>query len=379
MMTDARKGMIIFIFLGLIAGTLFDLLHHYQSTHAFYYSTLFLFFLFFGLCYNEKNNGRLVLSSFILALVLSTPLITFHFNTDNTAEIFASHLDRLISFLVGFPFFVYAAHAFHYTYHHDDNWEMNYKTLFSAVWDSFVLIAAACVFAGIAKLLIIMAAGLFRTVGNDFLWNLYYNNFNVYVLVDSVLFYVGLGIAHQNHTTIHNLRFLLLRMLHFLLPLLAIISIVYFILYLISLLQPVQATGFLPPEALLTVLVALGVIFFNAHFQTGEEKNVFSSILTLIIKIYRIVLLCLCVILTYRILSHFQVNINFGLYLLIALLFCFTYAYTAFLTPEQQRGAIIAANKSIALLFLFCLLIINNPLFPVTMRVGSSPSVTTVS
>ncbi|WED44424.1 DM9 repeat-containing protein [Legionella cardiaca] len=368
-MTETKKGMLIFLVLGLLLGSVTDILHYFNNTNSFFYSTILLFCLFYGLSYNEKNNFRLILTSLGLAILLASPFIPLHLSLKPTLSELANNLEQIISFLILFPLVAYVGHSFHYAYHHDNSWRMRYPTLFSAVWDSFILLIAASIFSGIAKLLLILAAGMFKTVGNDLLWNLYYNNFNVYVLINTVLFFIGLGIAHQHKKTIHSLRFLLLRMMHFLLPLLAVISIIYFLLYLNAIAQPVQNT-LIAPEYLLASLVIIGIIFFNAHFQTGNEQIHPSLWLSLLLKVYRVVLFCLCAILSYRLIQFYSLPINFGLCLLVALLYCASYANAAFMPADIQRRWITSGNKIIALFFLLAMLLLNNPFYPIHTKIG---------
>jgi len=273
----------------------------------------------------------------------------------------------LETFLSAFPLFIYVAHAFHYAYHRDNTWRINYATLFSAVWDSFVLLTVAGIFAGIATLLVALAATLFKTVGSDWLWSVFHH-FKIKILIYSTLFFIGLYIAQQNQKTIHNLRFLLLRMMRFLFPLLAIITTIYFFLYLAMLAGLINGESS-PSIGTLAALIIPGIIFFNASFQTGEE-DIKSKIWALFFLCYQVVLLALCLRFDYLIVSTNSIHINTSLYLFILLLYCLSYAIGAFMVPANQQNFIKKANISIALFFLLAMLILNNPFRPSTIQLG---------
>ncbi|RMX15114.1 DUF3421 domain-containing protein [Legionella jordanis] len=364
-MVDSKKMMVIFFVLGLLLGFVIDIFYVLQVKTSFYYITALLFFLSYGLTYNGQHNLRLIVSSLLLALLLASPFIALDPYRDYTLQQLSNHLEQLVSFLIGFPLMAYIGHCFHYSYHRD-GLQISYNSLFAAVWDSFVALAAATVFFGFAKLLIILAATLFKSVGNNVLWSIYYESFESYFLIHSTLFFVGLGIVRQQQKALHDLRYLLLRMMQFLLPLLALISVLYSILYLVSA-KPISH-NWLAPEALLISLVVLGIIFFNAYFQTGSRPDYRLYGLELLIKVYRICLLLLCLSLCYQILTHNILPLNFVLYLLTALLYCFFYAITVFLPHEAEIYWLITANKGIALFFLLAMLIINNPIHPFTAK-----------
>lgn len=355
--------MTIFLILGLFTGIFVNMLRFFDISNPFYYCTTLIFLLSYGFCYNEKKNLRLLLSSVLVAIVLASPLISLTSWTLHTTAKSFYESERMLTFLISFPVLVYVGHSFHYAYHHDNTLHWRYATLFSAVWNSFVLLITAILFLGIAKLLIILAALLFKTVGNDILWNAYFKNAYIYTSIDWMLFFIGLGIAQQNYQIIHNLRFLLLRMMHFLLPLLAIISITYLLLYLVAFFQS-GSPDWLSIEILLTTLMILGVVFFNADFQTGEEDSSWSSRLTVVINCYRWALLCISLLLVYRVLIKYTPPVNMMIYLLIGVLYCLLYSFTVFLSKEKQKNWITSGNQCIALFFLAIMLILNHPTLP---------------
>ncbi len=362
-MLNARKGLLIYVALGLLLGGTIDILNHVDIRHIFLLSSIVLFCLFYGLVYDRKNSARLVITSLGIAVLVSLPFIS-----TNVQLWGGSTEHNLDTFLFAFPFLIYVAHAFHYACHRDNTLNISYVTLFSAVWDSFVLVIAASIFTGIATALIAIAGIIFKTVGSDLLWSIY-QNFNVKMLIHTTSFFIGLYIAQQNQQAVNNLRFLLLRMMRVLFPLLALITVIYFFLYL-AMLAGLFNGNSLSPIAILAGLIIPGIIFFNANFQTGEE-DISSTIWTRLFFIcYQVVLLCLCLRFDYLIVSAYSLDSNLGLYLLIVLFYCVSYAIGALLLPVKQRHFIKKANIGIALFFLLVLLILNNPVHPIIMTFG---------
>ena len=189
----------------------------------------------------------------------------------------------------------------------------------------------------------------------------------------TTLFFIGLRIVKQSHKIIHNLRFLLQRTMHFLYPLLALISIVYFILYLINLAIPTDQA--IIPQEFLGVLVFLGILFFNADFQTGSEPSHLPNWISLVLKTYCVVLLCLCIIFVYLVFMGNKPNVNFSLILLATLLYSYSYAISAFLPHQKLQAFITSNNIKIALLFLVAMLVINNPIKHIEHTFNPEPSV----
>lgn len=371
-MLNSRLTIQIYLGLGLLLGGVIDILVHYHIKNSFTFSTILLFCLFYGLVYNEKNSLRLILTSVGIAVLVSLPLIPLNGLWDETVKFNFDTLGpyylQLFSFLCAFPLFIYVAHAFHYAYHRDNTWRINYATLFSGVWDSLVLVIVASIFTSIATSLVALAAIIFKTVGSDLLWAVY-QDFNAKIIIHTTLFFIGLYIAQQNQKIIHNLRFLLLRMMQFLFPLLALITIIYFFLYSAMLAGLISGESF-PPAGILAALVISGVIFFNANFQTGEEEIQYKRWTRVFFTCYQVVLLCLCLRFDYLIISAYSIHTNVGLYLLIVLLHCLSYALGGFMVPVKQRAFIKKANISIALFFITAMLIINNSWKPITINFG---------
>lgn len=358
----SKKGIYIFTVIGLLLGIILDQLIHHTNVTIFYYSAATLFSLLYTLAYNDKNLLRLAGTSLLLALFLSSPLLPLKMDFTVTNYV------HLFTFLVAFPFFVYVVHSFHYAYHHDNRVQVNYSTLFAAVWNTIPLLLIAGIFSSLANLLIMMGAFIFKTVGSDFLWNLYFYNHHFNLISNTTLFFIGLAVGQQNIKIVYSLRFLMLRIMYFLLPFLALISGIYFVLYLIH----SFSTGeeYINPLIVLLPLTIMGIIFFNAYYQDGNEKSDYPDWVKVSLQVYRVILFILALMMTYKILRDYTVDINVCVYLLVSLLFTLTYAITAFFSDAEEKKWIATGNISTGFIFIVVLYLFNLPYIPVDLTVG---------
>lgn len=379
-MRDFKRALLIYLGLGLLLGGVWDILWWQEINKTAQESFIFNMPLYLGLCifcltyalsYNEKHNLRLLVSSFFVAFLLSLPFyITKNIDmASNGGGNLLGNEWHFVSFLMVSPLFIYVGHSFHYAYHQDNTWKVSYSSLFAAVWDSFVIFFIGSIFAQISSLLIFLAVVLFSSLGFNELKIIYSNGY-FSVVLHSILLFIGLCIAQQNHKMMHNLRFLLLRMVQFLFPLLAVIIIIYFILYLIALAHQTGGEN-LTPIVLLGVMILLGIVFFNACFQTGNDSIKFPRWLTFLFKVYHVVLFCLTLQFIRLCFKSFQFPLNVSLLLLITFLYTLSYAIAAFFQNRHKMRGIRAANISIALFFLVSVFIINNPFYPVMGNLGT--------
>ena len=355
-----KQGIYIFTLMGLLLSLLLDCMMRYEVKTAFYYMLPLLFSLFYALSYNEKHSIRLIKSSFITAALFSLPLLAFHFSF----ELDKSHL---VTFLLAFPMFAYVGHAFHYAYHHDNRWRVRYESLFSAVWNTIPLLVLAGLFTGLAQALLYLAAYMFKTVGNTFLWSLLFENYHGRLISNVTLFFAGLAIGNQNISIIHSLRFLLLRIMYYLFPVLAFISIIYFGLCLSHFVT--HHTVLINLEMLMPLNI-LGIIFFNAYFQDGRVDSGAPTWLTYVLKIYRVILLIQVLTMTWHIFKSFSFDSNVLIYLLVAVFYALTYAISACVPKQRETQWIQKGNTSTALFFILSLFLLNLPYAPVIMNVG---------
>lgn len=361
-----KNGIYIYLVLGLLLGVFWDycIRVHIQSPFVMVFITLFA--MLYALTYDEKNSVRLVGTSAIVALFLSLPLLPIQIGVD------PAHPIHFVNFLVAFPLFIYVGHCFHYAFHRDNSLVMQYRSLFEGVWNTMLLLFVAGFFSTMAMMLILLGAGIFKTVGNDYLWDLYYNNNHFRLILNMVLYFLGLGIGQQNSQVIYNLRFLLLKMMYYLFPILAFISVLYCVLYIVSF-----ATGGevpIEPLVILIPLSILGIIFFNAYFQDGEAENPAPEGLKLFLRIYRVILLVLVVLSVYKIMKDFNIETNMMLSLLTGLGFASSYGLTVLMEGEEEKKWIQKGNVITAWGFLLILFLLNLPYLPIdfTLRTGNS-------
>lgn len=379
-----KKGIYIFALIGLLLGFSLDYayrLHEsawasssinngfsilFSCIYIITFSTIFA--LLYTLAYNETHRLRLLVTSVIGALILS---FCFLGKTgDNLTE-------HLLIFAWAFPVYVYIGFSFHYAIHHDNTWKINYSTLFAAVWNMFILLCIAGLFTSLANLLVLLAALLFSTLGYEYLWNLYSNDIHFTLILNSTLFFIGLGVGQQNINIIYNLRFLLLRMMYYLLPFFALTSIVYFILYQIGPAAAQTLPDYINPLPILITLVFIGILFFNAYYQDGDvEKETAAPIwLKWLLKIYRVILLFLILMMLleiYRKNAYMDIN---GIICLLAVFFYgLLYALSVFVSAERERTWIQSGNIAIALFFMASLFVLNLPYIPLAFDVGKKPA-----
>ncbi len=358
---SSKNGIYLFTLIGLILGISIDLLIRQNSTHLFYYSFITLFCLLYALAYDGAHLLRLIGSSALTALVLSIPFL-------GVAELSFNPSLHFIIFCIAFPFCAYIAHAFHYAFHRDNTWRVNYSTLFEAVWTIIPLLIIASIFGSVVSGLLFLGAIIFKTVGNDYLWNLYLYNRDFSLISNTVFFFIGLGITQQNIQLIYNLRFLLLKMMFYLFPVLAIISVLYAVLYSINLVTGGQST--VEPLFILIPLNALGIIFFNAYFQDGKAETAYPQTLNIFLKIYRVCLFILMLIMIYKIFKETAVEINLFIALLAVLFLSITYAITAFFSKEKETLWICRGNIAAALFFLAALILLNLPYLAIEKNIA---------
>lgn len=358
-----KKGIYIFALIGLFLGETIDLLIRYKNTTLFYYAFVSLFCYLYVLAYNEKNVFRLIGTSLLIALFLSVPFIGLHIDDSSQYD-----MHRLTFFFI-FPVMVYIGHAFHYAYHHDNTWKTHYSTLFAAVWNTILLLFVALFFTFIAYLLIMLAAYIFKTVNNLYLWNLFLNNAHFRLICDLTLFFMGIGIGQQNIEIIYSLRLLLLKMMYYLFPFLALITTLYFFLYLGHSFSAEK--DYREPLMILFPLITLGIIFFNAYFQDGNTNTETPAWLKISLRIYRVVLFFLTVMMTYKMLRENFLDINTLIYLSLAILFSYTYAITAVLSEPLEHKWVKIGNVSAALFFITALFLVNLPYIPVHYTLGA--------
>ncbi|TAL64516.1 MAG: hypothetical protein EPN84_03240 [Legionella sp.] len=359
-----KNGIYIFVIIGLLLGIFLDYCVRIQVQNLFYPTLVTLFALLYSLAYDEQNSVQLIGTSFVVALLLSLPLFPIQLGQTPT------HPIHFINFMIAYPLFVYVGHSFHYAFHRDQTLNMSYRSLFEAVWNTIPLLFVASIFSSLASLLLMLGASVFKSVGNDLLWDLYFNNHHFHFITNTTLFFIGLGIGQQNNQVIYNIRILLLKMMYYLFPVLAFISILYCVLYLVSF-----ATGGevpIEPLIILIPLSTLGIIFFNSYFQDGDTENPAPHALKIFLRIYRVILLILVLLTVYKIFRDFNIETNALISLLTAIGFASSYGLTAHLSEADEKNWIQRGNIATAWFFVITLFLTNIPYLPIDFTIRSS-------
>lgn len=347
----------IFAILGLLLGVWLDVQIYSDNLHIISYVFPTLFASIFALTFNNKNNLRLILSSSLVALFLSLPILPFNFGEE------PANVNHVICFLVGYPLFIFITHCFHYAYHNESSYKISYKSLFAVVWNTFPILLLSMLFVALTQIIFMLGAYVYKSVGNDFLWQLYFDDMHFRIITNSLFFFIGLSICQKNLQVIYSLRVLVIKAMYYLLPFLALISISYFFFIFTNTLLYKQS---IPINLnVLVPLIFLGIIFFNAYTQDSDENFSSPTIYSRFVKFYRIVLFALsCRLITY-VFQDFTFDVNILVYLFCGLGLTFVYFITIFFPREIEFKYIKLGNIYIALIYIIALFILNIPYLPI--------------
>ncbi|MDF1677378.1 MAG: hypothetical protein P1U32_01625 [Legionellaceae bacterium] len=340
------KEICAFTLLGLGLSLLLDAVHHSSYHNDFFaYVLPVLFSLLYVLAYDGNHVYRLVASSLAVALFLSALLMPFGFWTD-----FGSHSGFLC---IIFPILSYVVHVFHYAFHRDNSWRVQYSTLFKGVWNTIILVTFALIFC---------LVGLFLVLGYDFLRDSHYHAQHR-ENIQWILFFTGIAIGQRQIKVIDKARFLLLKGMFCLLPGSIIILIACF-------LAPIGQT-FAEDHNLTTLLILsmLGIIFFNVLFQDGNK----DIVLPYWLKYCRVGLFILTVIMMACFIIESAEDINVFIPYLVVTLYASLYAVTAFFPEEKEKLWVQRGNVAVTLFFVVSLYFFNFPYFPRAFVIGMGP------
>lgn len=358
------KGLFIFAGIGLALGVTIDQIVHHDDLRVVHYTFPTLIAYLYALAYNGEHSIRLIFTSTITAFLLSFPLAPFLFGEE------PEHFNHVICFVLIYPLFIFIGHCFHYAYHHDSTYKVSYKSLFTAVWNTFPHIFLAALFVGLGQLILGFGALVFKTAGSMFLWDLCFNNLHFRIITNIIFFFVGMNICYQNIGVVYNLRILIIRAMFYLFPFVALISISYFFFifsnYITFKHQIVQNLNVLIP------LVVLGITFFNAYLQDADDKNATPQTYNNFIKLYRVVFFALTIMLAHASSTEYDFDINVLVYLICVVFLGFVYFITIFFPIELEYKYIKLGNVSTAIFFMLALLILNFPYHPLIYTLNSA-------
>lgn len=357
------KGLYIFTGIGLALGITIDQIIHQDDLHVVHYIFPTLIAYLYTLAYNGQHSIRLIFTSTLTAFLLSLPLYSFIFGEE------PEHFNHVICFVLIYPLFVFIGHCLHFAYHHDSKLKLHYESLYTAVWNTFPYLFLATLFLALAQIILGFGALVFKSVGSMFLWNLCFNNLHFRVITNVLFFFIGMSICQQNISMVYNLRALIIRAMFYLFPFVALISISYFFFvfsnYVTFKQQIVHNLNVLIP------LVVLGIAFFNAYLQDGEDKNAAPDTYNNFIKLYRAVFFALTIMLTHASATEYSFDINVLVYLICICFLGFVYFITIFLPKELEFKYIRLSNIYTAIFFMLTLLILNFPYYPLVYTLNT--------
>jgi len=357
------KDVYIFSALGLILGLWFDKLYYADNLRVICYLFPALFGCIFAIAYNNKNTLRLLLSSFVVTGFLTLPILPFSFGEE------PANINHLICFLFGYPVFIYIGHCYHYAYHQQSSFKIDYKLLFAAVWNTIPLIVLSFLFVASSQIIFILGAYVYKSVNNPFLWDWYFGERHFRIISNSIFFFIGLCVCKQNIAVIYSLRLIIIKAFYYLFPFIVLISMSYFFFIFSNTMFykesiPVNLDVLIP-------LIILGIIFFNAYIQDIDDNSSMPESYNIFIKFYRIVLFAITLMLANTVLEMYTFDVNICVYLISGLALTAIYFLTIFLPKQFEFSYIRKGNVYVSLFFVISLLILNIPYHPVVLTLNS--------
>ncbi len=357
------KEIFIFAAFGLLLGFWLDNLIHQDNLRAIYYIFPTIYAYLFCLAYNSKHIFRLSISSLIVATFLSLPILPFYFGEE------PDNVNHIICFLIAYPLFIYIGHCFHYAYHQDSSYRVSYKSLFAAVWNTIPLIILASLFLALTQIIFMLGAYVYQSVGNNFLWELYFNTMHFRIITNFLFFFIGLNICQQNIQIIYSLRLIIIKGMYYLFPFIVLISISYFFFILSNFLFYKQSI--ILNLNVLIPLIFFGIIFFNAYIQDADDNSVMPQSYNIFIKFYRVILFALTVMLTNSVLREYTFDINILVYLVSAIILTLIYCITIVFPKDKEFNYIRLGNIYVALFFVISLFGLNLRYYPISVVLNS--------
>lgn len=310
-----------------------------------------LYGFLFTLSYNGQNNLRLLGSSLFVALILALPGLWI-----------SNHVQP--------QFFYFLIYCFHYTYHHSGNrWNMSYTLFFEAAWNGILVLLVAMLFSLASAVLIFCASFLFSSQGSPYVFNLIYTSTGrlFQLFLTWLLLFIGISVAQNNIKTLHQLRFILITTMYYLLPILVLTSAVVLIL-----LWHID----LNPNVIITVffeLTILGILFLNAYYQDGSDEIKGMVWLNWLLRGYKVLLLIMILIANYYAFRYMSIEPSQLIYLTISLFLGWFYAYSAFFSDEKAQNIIENGNKCLVIIFIVAFYLVIASPFNFTVNKDKAP------
>lgn len=356
-MKKSNQLIALYFLIGFITSLALSFLVAIKCENFFPYSFVFCFPFLYCLAFNSRHSLRLIVSSLFVSLFVSFPFLGLNWQMPVELNL------QTTSFLILFQVFFYAAHCFHAVIHQSSSFQLKYSDLFEIVWNSLPMIIIALAFSAAGHGLIVMTAVMFQSININFLYSII--DYTPYFLMISsiTLFFSGLAIAELNQEVVYNIRFIIFRVVYYLLPCLAAITVAYFVLYWIQFLIGQELSFY--PVGILLLLTGAGIVLINGWYQDGSQIIEYPTVVSYLLKVYRIVLFFISLMLIFEVFRWVDVFPNLLLLLTLMGLFSFAYAITALMKAPRERKKIGDYNIYISLFFLMVFFIINNPFYPI--------------
>ncbi len=368
METNKNLSLPIYLIAGVLAGLGLALLIHYKSEDIFIYLWISFYGVMFLLAQAESSSlFKALLTTLIISFLACSP---FHWINSSTGP--NSIFLPIIS--------AYALNSFHLAYQRE-GFKQTYTTLFHAVWNTFVKSLVTIFFIGICWLILKIWAALFDLISINLFTRLF--NEPTFIIGITALFAaMGLYITEQANKVIQSIRFLLLLICKWLLPVLSIIGMLFLLCWALAAIFSTKAFS-LNPYIFFAYSVVF-ILFLNGVLQDGSSEQPYNKILASIIKIATILFPFFALVILYLIIfpsttstgyiPMYQTNsiskqglnsynFNFLISAALLLLYSITYAFCAIRRRHAWTSCLSKSNIVLAVFVIIVNLIINNYFF----------------
>jgi len=368
MHTHKKLPIMPFLVIGLLSGISLALLVHYKINHMLPYFWISSFSFMFLLAFDcNKSLFALVMLSITTSFVVVAPFIWL-----NSSNYFSELFLPLIS--------AYAVNSFHLAYQ-QDGFKLTYPSLFYAVWDTPIKGSVSIFFTGLCWAILYIWSALFGLIGITFFTKLFSNIW--FAIVITVLFAaIGLYIAQKANMVIRNLRFLLLQICQWLLPVLSIIGLLFIIAWAFMAVFTTKANNISP--YIFSSYCVFMIVFINGVYQDSHIESPYPGILATIINFSVIILPIFTLAILYTLIfplasvgsspSDYQLNVlsvhglnsfNFNALINSSFLFIYSVGYAVITIRHRHvwHKSLGKVNVFLALLLIATNLFINNYFF----------------
>ncbi len=367
MNTEKKLSLLPFLTLGLLTGLSLALLNAYKIEFPLWYGWITLFSLMFLLAYrNNASLFQLAITALVTSFLAASPFQWLNSEAPNAI------LLPLIS--------AYAMNSFHMSYH-KDGLKIQYPTLFYAVWDTFTKLAVAALFTGLCWIVLFIWSGLFSVIGINFFYDLF-TSIWFSIAASTTFASLGLYIVEQTDTVIRNLRFLLLQICRWLLPMICFIGLLFILAWMLTTILVTRDIN-LNPYIFSLYSVAL-IIFINGVYQDSDVESPYGKALTRMINIMIVLFPLITAAILYTIMfpsAKFETNLgtyqlngivsvgfnqfNFNLFINSCFLFLYSLSYAVNSLRKRTiwSKSLGTINIMLALLLISTTVLLNNYVF----------------